>query len=75
MAKLLDQGKPARLIEHQRLPALKGALPRVIRPDLLLTENGLAVTELDSVPGGMGLTAWLNQTYDQVAANEAGAKR
>src|SRR5262249_5674677 len=39
-------------------------LPRVIRPDLLLLDNEqLAVTELDSVPGGIGLTAWLNETY------------
>ena len=72
VANLLDQGKPARLIEHQRLPALKNALPRVIRPDLLLTETGLVVTELDSVPGGMGLTAWLNQTYDRAMTDEPG---
>src|SRR5581483_11242205 len=32
-------------------------------PDILLTENGFTVTELDSVPGGIGLTAWLNKTY------------
>jgi hypothetical protein len=59
----LDQGKPDRLLALQRDPALKNALPRVIRPDLLLTESGLALVELDSVPGGMGLTAWLNQVY------------
>jgi hypothetical protein len=35
----------------------------VIRPDILLTENGFSITELDSVPGGIGLTGWLNQTY------------
>src|SRR4029077_18928497 len=37
-----------------------------IRPDLLISENGLSVTELDSVPGGIGLTAWLNQTYSSL---------
>jgi hypothetical protein len=31
-------------------------VPRVIRPDILLTENGFRITELDSVPGGIGLT-------------------
>jgi hypothetical protein len=41
-------------------------VPRVIRPDLMLTEKGFAITELDSVPGGIGLTAWLNQTYSNV---------
>jgi hypothetical protein len=59
----LDMGKPQELIELQRSPAFKNDVPRVIRPDLLLTEHGLSVTELDSVPGGIGLTSWLNQTY------------
>jgi hypothetical protein len=59
----LDQGKPATLLEAQRNTAFKNDLPRVIRPDIILTENGPRITELDSVPGGIGLTAWLNQTY------------
>ena len=63
VARWLDLGKPPELIAWQRSSAFKNELPRVIRPDLLLTETGLAVTELDSVPGGIGLTAWLNQTY------------
>ena len=52
VADWLDRGKPAKLIELQRAAAFKNDVPRVIRPDLLLTETGLAVTELDSVPGG-----------------------
>jgi hypothetical protein len=66
VAQWLDQGKPSELIQLQRSPALKNEVPRVIRPDLLITEHGFSVTELDSVPGGMGLTAWLNQTYAKV---------
>jgi hypothetical protein len=62
IAELLDQGKPAGLIELQRSPAFKSEVPRVIRPDILLTESGFSITELDSVPGGIGLTAWLGQT-------------
>src|SRR5688572_9183745 len=68
----LDCGKPAKLIELQRVAALKNDLPRVIRPDLLLTDQGLALTELDSVPGGIGLTAWLNQTYAQIGTSVLG---
>jgi hypothetical protein len=68
VARWLDQGKPADLLELQRAPAFKNEVPRVIRPDLLLTEQGLRVTELDSVPGGIGLTAWLNQIYSQMGA-------
>jgi hypothetical protein len=66
VARWLDLGKPAELIALQRSPAFKNDVPRVIRPDILLTENGFAITELDSVPGGIGLTAWLNQTYCQL---------
>jgi hypothetical protein len=64
----LDCGKPASLVELQRAAPLKNELPRVIRPDLLVTDHGLALTELDSVPGGIGLTAWLNQTYARTGA-------
>src|SRR5215831_3639758 len=71
VARWLDQGKPAELITLQRSPTFKNEVPRVIRPDLLLTESGLAVTELDSVPGGIGLTAWLNQTYSKPEARSA----
>ncbi len=63
VARWLDLGKPAALIALQRSPAFKNDVPRVIRPDLLLTEQGISVTELDSVPGGIGLTAWLGKTY------------
>ena len=68
----LDQGKPAWLVELQRHPALKNELPRVIRPDILLTEDGFAITELDSVPGGIGLTAWLGGVYSEVRSQESG---
>ncbi|MBI5388548.1 MAG: hypothetical protein HZA90_28110 [Verrucomicrobia bacterium] len=66
IAALLDQGKPAGLIALQRAPELKHDLPRVIRPDILLTEAGFSITELDSVPGGIGLTAWLGKAYSEV---------
>src|SRR5437899_3076927 len=66
VARWLDQGKQADLIELQRSPIFKNEVPRVIRPDLLITEHGISVTELDSVPGGIGLTAWLNQIYSKV---------
>lgn len=72
VARWLDQGKPADLIALQRSAAFKNEVPRVIRPDLLITEQGIRVTELDSVPGGIGLTAWLNQTYAAMGAEVLG---
>jgi hypothetical protein len=66
VAAYLDRGKPEALIQHARTKALRGAMPMVIRPDLLLTEDGFAMTEIDSVPGGIGLTAFLNRLYAEV---------
>ncbi len=66
VAQLLDQGKPGWLVELQRHAAFKNDTPRVIRPDILLTDGGFHITELDSVPGGIGLTAWLNETYSKL---------
>lgn len=63
VADWLDRGKPHHLIDLQRDSAFKNDVPRVIRPDILLTDLGLSIIELDSVPGGMGLTGWLNKTY------------
>jgi len=63
VADYLDRGKPAALIAHARDPKNRGAFPTVLRPDLLLTDEGFVLTELDSVPGGIGLTAFLNRLY------------
>lgn len=63
IARYLDAGKPAELIEFSRGKEIRDDLPRVIRPDLVLTDEGYTIAEIDSVPGGIGLTAWLNQTY------------
>ncbi|PYL09305.1 MAG: hypothetical protein DME33_04375 [Verrucomicrobia bacterium] len=65
VARYLDAGKPAELIEFSRRKEIRDDLPRVIRPDLILTENGYIIAEIDSVPGGIGLTGWLNQTYSK----------
>jgi len=63
VADYLDRGKPPQLIAHARDPRNRGTFPTVLRPDLLLTDEGFALTELDSVPGGIGLTAFLNRLY------------
>ena len=60
---LLDEGKPDWMVKLQREPGLAEQFPRVIRPDLILGHDGPAMSELDSVPGGIGVTAWLSQVY------------
>ena len=63
IAAFVDAGKPADLIEFSRQKQFRDDVPLVIRPDLILTESGYTIAEIDSVPGGIGLTGWLNQTY------------
>ncbi len=70
IASWLDLGKPDRLIQWQRSPAFKNDLPRIIRPDVLLTDAGLTMVELDGVPGGIGATAWLNQPYSALSTSD-----
>ena len=65
VARYLDAGKPAEVIEFSRSKQIRDDLPRIIRPDLILTDEGYIIAEIDSVPGGIGLTGWLNQTYSQ----------
>jgi len=72
IAEYLDAGKPAELIEFSREKQFRDDLPLVIRPDLILTESGFTIAEIDSVPGGIGLTAWLNQTYAALGADVIG---
>lgn len=63
IADYLDRGKPADLLEAGLAAPSLEEVPRVIRPDLILTAEGFTATELDSVPGGIGLTAWLGSIY------------
>lgn len=64
VAEILDRGKPADLLEHAASSALKGTFAPILRPDLLWTEEGWILTELDSVPGGLGLTLYLQKIYE-----------
>ncbi len=64
IAEYLDAGKPQDLIEFGRMKRMRQALPGIIRPDVIVTEKGFAITELDSVPGGFGFTASLMSIYE-----------
>lgn len=63
VASYLDQGKPESLVTYSRMKRFKDLLPAVIRPDVIPTANGMVITELDSVPGGIGLTACMARAY------------
>ncbi len=72
VAELLDAGKPQAVVDLGRHNAFLDQIPRVIRPDLILTESGVSVVEIDSLPGGIGLTAWLNKAYSDIGMSPIG---
>ena len=74
ISECLDRGKPEWMLKYSHEVKLRGILPQVTRPDLMLTEEGFGLTEIDSVPGGVGLLAWLNQTYEILGFPVIGGK-
>lgn len=71
-ARWLDAGKPDDVLRLARAGRFRHDLPRVIRPDVLPTDDGFVITELDSVPGGMGVTDALNARYAALGHRVAG---
>ena len=63
---LLDQGKPDWLLRLHDSGAIRNQLPMVLRPDLLWTEDGFRITEIDGVPGGIGMIDFLNLVYGEL---------
>lgn len=59
----LDIGKSETVIDYGRMNRFRRDVPGVIRPDLLLTGDGVKAAELDSIPGGIGLTGSMQQHY------------
>lgn len=71
----LDIGKSEELLRHARMRYQKSALPGIIRPDILITDNGLKITELDSVPGGFGQLDCLSAAYEDAGYELVGSRR
>ncbi len=65
VADYFDRGKPEKLLRHANLAFLKHTTPSIIRLDLLLTEEGIALTEIEVIPGGIGFTSFLYQIYEK----------
>lgn len=72
IADYLDRGKPPELVAASRAHRFRSDIPRIIRPDVILTDDGFFITELDSVPGGIGLTGWLGKTYGELGDQVVG---
>ncbi len=63
IADYLELGKPEKVIRYGRMNRFKSQLPGVLRPDILPTADGMAITELDSIPGFIGATGCLSMLY------------
>ncbi len=72
IAGYLDQGKPDYIVRLTRQNRFRHDVPGVIRPDLLLTEDGLVATELDSIPGGLGFVGAMAEAYCKLGIEPLG---
>lgn len=71
VAEILDRGKPRELVEFARSKRFRQDLPGIIRPDLLITPAGPVLTEMDSVPGGVGLLHALTRSMRDIGGTGA----
>jgi len=71
----LDIGKSEEILRHTRMKYQKNALPAIIRPDVLIADDGFAITELDSVPGGFGHLDCLSAAYGDAGFELIGSSR
>jgi hypothetical protein len=72
IAEYLDRGKPEHIIRLSRQNRFRQDLPGVIRPDLILTDDGFIASELDSVPGGMGFLGAMSEAYCKLGMDSVG---
>lgn len=68
----LDIGKSETVLDYGRMNRFRHDVPGIIRPDLLLTADGVKAAELDSVPGGIGLTGSMQQHYSSLGFSMVG---
>ena len=74
IAAYLDAGKPEAVVKVARQNRFKSDIPRVIRPDLILTPEGFIAAELDSVPGGMGFVGSMASAYCELGYDTTGGR-
>jgi hypothetical protein len=72
IAEYLDRGKPDQIVRLTRQNRFKQEIPGVIRPDLLLTDDGFVASELDSIPGGLGFVGAMSEAYCKLGIESVG---
>lgn len=69
----LDIGKGEDLLRQAHMKYQKRTLPGIIRPDILITDEGFKITELDSVPGGFGHLDCISSAYEEAGYELVGS--
>ncbi len=72
ISEYLDRGKPDSIVRLARQNRFKQDVPGVIRPDLLLIDDGFVATELDSIPGGLGFVGAMAEAYCKLGIESIG---
>ena len=70
-----EAGKPDTVLDYGKIRRFRNHFPVIIRPDILLTDDGYVVSELDSVPGGFGLLAALSSCYSDLGHDLIGGAK
>src|SRR5579872_825779 len=68
----LELGKPEHIVRLQRQNRFRSEVPALIRPDIILTEDGMIASELDSIPGGMGFVGAMGEVYCELGFDQVG---
>jgi hypothetical protein len=71
-ARYLDSGKPEHIIRLERQNRFRSEVPGIIRPDIILTDEGMIASELDSIPGGMGFVGAMGAVYCELGFDQVG---
>ena len=71
----LNIGKDEDILRHSVMKYQKRMLPGILRPDILITDDGFSITELDSVPGGFGHLDCLSAAYEEAGLNVMSSPR
>jgi hypothetical protein len=72
IAEYLDRGKPEHIVRLARQNRFKQEIPAIIRPDLILTDDGFIASELDSIPGGLGFLGAMTEAYCKLGMESVG---
>jgi hypothetical protein len=72
IARYLDLGKPEHIMRLERQNRFRSEVPGIMRPDIILTDDGMIASELDSIPGGMGFVGAMGAVYCELGFDQVG---